>query len=539
MTDKFAIILATLLLPAVLISCGDTDQPLPKRLFVVEPAVSPIVTQPHAWELTVSTTLFTAVTAVLDDGMGHTYTIEFSPQRRDHVLTVLGMRPGRTYTMSVTAHTLDGITLETTAPLQVTTPPLPANFPVISLLSADPALMEPGFTLMDTGRKDGSASFIVIVDDSAEVVWYFQTNSLTETERIASGNFLSIDEGSGLIQLINERGEMVSGLHSAQSHPPTGASIPVDVAEFHDDVVKHNLFAQYFTSIRDGSRTVDNFPLDENDPLVTGTVNVLDEPIIEIDLDGNILNRWDFLDMLKPTRIGFDGTSGLPAAADWAHVNSVAYNVLTDNLIVSLKHQDAVVNFSRSDGTLNWILGTPANWQGFEQFLLTPDGGVFSWPYHQHAVEIVGENIIMFDNGNRRASPFTAEPIVAADANSSRAVEYAIDTDTMIISQVWEWGLAQSGESLYSTIAGDADRLPRGNTLITFGGLCEENGVPSDNLALCRSSARVIEVEPATSAKVFDISIDDADPLSSGYIVNRSERLGNLYPLGTVTITVP
>ncbi|MCH9026383.1 MAG: aryl-sulfate sulfotransferase [Proteobacteria bacterium] len=539
MTDKFAKILTALLLSSALVSCGDTDQPLPELLFNTEPAVSPVATLAHAWELTVSTNLFTAITAVLDDGMGHAYTIEFGRQQRDHVLTVLGMRPDRTYTVNVTAHTLDGITLESTTQLQVTTPPLPANFPVISLLSGDPALMEPGFTLMDTGRKDGSAAFIVIVDDAAEVVWYFQTSSLSETERVASGEFLSIDEGSGLIQFINERGEVVNSLHSAQSHPATGSSIPVDVAEFHDEVVKHDLFSQYFTSIRDASRTVDNFPLDENDPLVTGTVNVLDEPIIEIDLDGNILNRWDFLDMLKPTRIGYDGTSGLPAAADWAHVNSIAYDVTTDNLIVSLKHQDAVVNFSRADGTLIWILGNPANWQGFEQFLLTPDGGVFAWPYHQHAVEITGDNLIMFDNGNRRASPFTGEPIVSANANSSRAVEYAIDTDTMIISQVWEWGLAQSGESLYSSFAGDADRLPLGNTLITFGGLCEENGVPSENLAICRSSARVIEVDTTTGAKVFDISIDDADPLSSGYIVNRSERLRVLYSLSTVTMTVP
>ena len=539
MTDKFAKILMAVLMSSALASCGDTEQPLPELLINVEPAVSPIATLAHAWELTVSTNLFTAITAVLDDGQGHTYTIEFSQQRRDHVLTMLGMRPDRTYTVIVTAHTLDGITLESTTQLQVTTPPLPANFPVISLLSGDPALMQPGFTLMDTGRKDGSAAFIVIVDDAAEVVWYFQTSSLSETERVASGSFLSLDEGSGLIRFINERGVVVNSVHSAQSHPATGNSVPVDVAEFHDDVVKHNLFAQYFTSIRDASRTIDNFPLDENDASVTGTVNVLDEPIIEFDLNGNILNRWDFLDMLKPTRIGYDGTSGLPAAADWAHVNSVAYDVTTDNLIVSLKHQDAVVNFSRADGTLNWILGNPANWQGFEQFLLTPDGGVFTWPYHQHAVEITGDNLIMFDNGNRRASPFTGEPIVSAAANSSRAVEYAIDTDTMIISQVWEWGLAQSGESLYSSFAGDADRLPAGNTLITFGGLCEENGVPSENLAICRSSARVIEVDTASGAKVFNISIDDADPLSSGYIVNRSERLGALYPLGTATITVP
>ncbi|MCZ6911498.1 MAG: hypothetical protein O7F72_01700, partial [Proteobacteria bacterium] len=207
MTDKFAKILTALLLSVALVSCGDSDQPLPTLLFDAEPAVSPVATLPHAWELTVSTNLFTAITAVLDDGMGHAYTIDFGLQRRNHVLTVLGMRPDRTYTLNVTAHTLDNIILESTTTLQVTTPPLPANFPTISLLSGDPALMEPGYTLMDTGRKDGSAAFIVIVDDEAEVVWYFQTSSLTETERLPAGNYLSIDEGSGLIQFINERGE--------------------------------------------------------------------------------------------------------------------------------------------------------------------------------------------------------------------------------------------------------------------------------------------------------------------------------------------
>jgi hypothetical protein len=197
------------------------------------------------------------------------------------------------------------------------------------------------------------------------------------------------------------------------------------------------------------------------------------------------------------------------------------------------------MNFDRSTDTINWILGTPANWQGFEQFLLTPDGGPFAWPYHQHAVELTNGNIVLFDNGNRRASPFTGEPIVAADANSSRAVEYAIDTDTMMISQVWEWGLAQSAESLYSPFAGDADRLFGGNTLITFGGLCEVGGVPSEDLANCRSSARVIEVDTTTNATVFDIPIDDADPMSSGYIVNRSERLRSLYSEVTISITTP
>jgi hypothetical protein len=208
-----------------------------------------------------------------------------------------------------------------------------------------------------------------------------------------------------------------------------------------------------------------------------------------------------------------------------------------DTVIAALRNQDAIVKFTR-DGALVWILGPPANWEGFEDFLLTPDGGEFAWPYHAHAPELTGaDSILLFDNGNRRASPFTGEPIVPADANQSRAVEYTIDAEAMTISQTWEWGLDEAGEQLYSPFAGDADRLPQtGNTLITFGALCTVGGVPSDDLDACLSRARVIEVDTETGERVFDLRVDDDEPGSQGYVVWRAERLPTLYPGGNPTI---
>jgi hypothetical protein len=331
----------------------------------------------------------------------------------------------------------------------------------------------------------------------------------------------------------------VVAYHAAQSHPGTPDSIAVDARDFHHDVEKIEGENRYLTSIRDDTRQVENFPTDETDATVTGTVNVRDEPILEFDEEGNIVARWDFLDLIKPTRIGFDGTRGLPNQADWVHINAVEYDPLSDTIFASARHQDAVIAFSRETGELRLIIGPPENWEGFEEYLLTPEGDDFAWPYHMHAPEVTPSGtLLMFDNGNNRASPFTGQPVTPADANSSRAVEYRIDDENMTIEQVWEWGLAQGGESLYAAFVGDADRtVLSNNTLITFGGLCTENGVPSQNLQVCRSTARIIEIDNGTGDKVFDLALDDADPSSTGYVVYRAERQVSLYSDTQTSIT--
>jgi len=139
--------------------------------------------------------------------------------------------------------------------------------------------------------------------------------------------------------------------------------------------------------------------------------------------------------------------------------------------------------------------------------------------------------ILLFDNSNYQASPFTGQPVLAAEDNFSRAVEYAIDEGAMTVRQVWEYGFEQSNERLYAPFVGDADELPEtGNVLITFGGFCELNGVSSDIIRPCRTWGRVLEVAYDTTEKVFDLRIDHPDPADTGYVIYRSERLPSLYP---------
>ena len=87
-----------------------------------------------------------------------------------------------------------------------------------------------------------------------------------------------------------------------------------------------------------------------------------------------------------------------------------------------------------------WILGNHSNWAAeFQPYLLTPVGPL-EWPYHQHAPTITAEGtILLFDNGNDRASPFDGVPRMELSESYSRAVEYAIDEDSMEVTQVWEF----------------------------------------------------------------------------------------------------
>lgn len=539
---------------AALTGCGSSsDQDQPTLSFLEQPSVSDLAATPLAKRLITATSLNANFLAVLEDNLGESYQIGFTTQRVsstgrvDYDLTVLGLKPDRTYTMTITAVTDDGISTMAGSPVTFSTDPLPADFPVITLLAADSARMEPTYTLMDTRRKDGSAAYIVIVDPAGEVVWYYKPAGTSATHLALSDGsviptgLLTMDETIGLIHQIDMRGETLTrpdpdiigdtipfSFYSAgsQPSPPESGSLPVDAAEFHDDVTLSNATRTYFTTVVDDSRDVAGYPTDECDAAATGTVRVQDEPLLEFDLNGTIINQMNLLDVLKQTRIGFDGTTVLPGGgADWVHTDAVVLDTRNNAVIASLRHQDAIVSISRSTNELRWILGNPDNWAGFEQFLLTPVGD-FTWPYHQHGLQITSAGtLLLFDNGNRRASPFDCSLIVPADANFSRAVEYSLNLTDLTISQLWDWG---ETESLYATTAGNANLLPStGNRLITFGALCEIGGVPSDDLDNCRTTARVIEVERETDEKVFDVLIDGATDV--GYMVWSSERLPTLY----------
>ncbi len=502
--------------------------------FVAAPSVGagPNERAPLVRVVSAETNVATRLEIVASDG-DSAVTVRPGELATSHSDAVVGLKPGRVYEVTVTAVADDGGRV-VSAPVQVETAALPDAFPQIDVRAADAARMEPGFTVIGTRNKDLSAGFIVILDDRGDVVWFLAIDTSTIVTPLANGHLATILANRTVIEEVDLAGTTVRRWHAARASDAAPAdAIPVDVFTFHNDV---------FEVAADGTLLVptdivvfvDDFPIDENDPSVRARTPVLDEPIVEFrQSDGGTVRTQNFIDVLKPTRIGFDATTGLPANADWVHTNAVVVDTRDDGLITSFRHQDAIVKTGRDDGSLRWILGNHDNWEGFEQFLLTPVGEPFAWPYHQHAPQLTPSGtLLVFDNGNWKASPFTGEPKVPASQNFSRAVEYEVDEHARTVRQVWQF---VADEQLYAPFVGSAYALPRtGNVLVTYGGLCTTDGVPSDDIAHCRGTARILEVtHQQPSAVLFDVEVHDRDPAAIGWLVYRAYRLPSIGPLGS------
>jgi hypothetical protein len=212
-----------------------------------------------------------------------------------------------------------------------------------------------------------------------------------------------------------------------------------------------------------------------------------------------------------------------------------------------MRHQNAVIKFSRATGQLKWILGPPENWgPAWQPYLLTPVGDPFFWHYGQHAPIITPQGtLILFDDGDYRASPF--DPSVPDSNNYSRAVEYSINEQTMEVSQVWDYGRTNAAERLYVGFEGNAEPQPTtGNVLIDFAAVQYVNGVAPSSYGPSATMVRLTEVtHDAVPQIVFDLAISLYGNTHTSYkdcSVYRCHRIPDLYahpaePVADLSVT--
>jgi len=465
---------------------------------------------------------------------------------QNHTIMLLGFSPDKTYEIGLVVTDEAGNDTSLGQNINVTTDPLPEGFPPIEVTST-PELMEPGITIFPVGGFGNNSAlgyFLVAVNEIGEIVWYHLPEGefqLTDFHRLSNGDLIFIQNDNRIIE-IDMLGNIVRQWHAlSNDNPPVGSNL------IQTNALHHEIFEMengHFLVLGLEARLIEGFPTSDTDPFAPlDTGAVVGDVVVEFSEDGTILNQWPLLDMLDPYRIGYNSLLGLwdgifpefeNGTYDWSHSNAVIHDTVDNSIIVSLRHQDAVIKFSRETGELRWIMGTHANWdqERFVEYLLTPVGDDFLWQYHQHAPMITPEgHILLFDNGNFRASPFDAQ--IPANDNFSRAVEYSVDEDSMEISQVWEYGQFAE-ETIYTPFIGDADCLPNtGNVLITFGGIAlDGEGVPTDIVGGSQISSRLIEVTHTVPAeKVFELSIQDPAPETpDGWLMYRADRIPSLYP---------
>lgn len=485
---------------------------------------------PLAAELKLTTDVASRISVSANDGT-NSWERNFYDYRTVHSLPLLGFKPARDYTITVTVHDALGNALVAPDALEFKTGPLPSDFIPITVLASNPAKMEPGYTLFRALKGIYSTAYVIMVDSSGAVVWYSGVPSNFGIKRLANGDlFYPLPQ---VFEEINMLGQTV------RTWP-----LPADLDYNHEATVTER---GTFLYLSDASRMVTNFPSSSTDPNAPRkTAKVWYRPVVEMSvLGGRTLNVWSPIDMLDPRRISYF-TFVRPNATygyDWSHANAVIEDPRDDSIIVSIRHQNAVIKFSRTTGKLIWILGPHENWgPEFQQYLLTPVGNPFVWHYGQHAALLTPRGtLLLFDNGNYRASPFDT-PVPDAE-NYSRAVEYAIDQEKMQVSQVWEYGRLTTNR-IYAASRGSSKWLPQtGNVLITFADIKYINGQHPSTNSPNAAMEQIVEVthglgDPpyAPPEVVFDLSLFDYNNHSpnyqgaSGY---RAERVPDLYPVNT------
>ena len=483
------------------------------------PSFIPAKNAPLAGLLSLTTDVGARVSVDVDDGTS-TWSRSFYVYTNQQFLPLVGFHPGRTNRILVTATDKQRNSTVVTQSVIFVSPPLPVDFPRIKLLTNQPERLEPGYTLFRVAINSATKGYHVIVDGSGQVVWYSSTASQLDVRQLPNGNLFFFSP-TNFVEM-NLVGQTVRTWSV-----PKGATINP-----HDGLfTTHNTILY----LSDAGAVVTNYPTSttlSNAPTRTAT-NVVYQRVVEISATNSaVLNTWSMIGMLDPRRITYMMTLGT-SVCDSEHCNSVVENPEGDSIIVSLRHQNAVIKFSRTTGQLIWILGPHENWgPQWQPYLLTPVGSPFSWQYGQHSATLTPSGtLLLYDNGNYRATPFGAS--VPDPANYSRGVEYQIDETLMEVSQVWDYGSNQR-ERLYTDRVGNAEPLPlTGNILVTFGSVRYVNGVAPSSYGPSASMARIKEISHDTPPEVlFDLAVTEYDNTSNAYkdcYVYRSWRIPDLY----------
>lgn len=364
---------------------------------------------------------------------------DFADYETNHSIPVYGLYAGRINEVEFTLRFEDGKKQQFTVPVETEALPDALSHEVVRAHVLDADAYQPGFNFTYMGNADESKAAI---DANGAYRWYLDTSNgiLAAAGYCANYNggnsiFFSCGNrsyGAVAIMEMNYLGKLLNAWVA-----PYGAHHDIEVT---GDTI-----------------------------LVTGSGDekVKEDFLYEIDREsGEIITTLDYDTMLQVQRdqtVDYPEITNFYDPSDWLHMNSIVE--WQDDLIISSRHQSTVICNDR-EGNIKWMLCDPTDYYVyFDQYILTPVGDDFEYPYIQHAVEVMPDqdnnpdtlDIILFDNGDFRKE--------VKDCYS-RMVQYRINEKEMTVEQIWEYGSDRT--ELFSYRHGDADLLENGNRLGSF-----------------------------------------------------------------------
>ncbi len=484
--------------------------------------MNPNPAAPLVGVVTATTEPATRLRVTLESSEG-SETIRYTQLSSEHRLPILGLLPGKIYTVTAAAETPNGSTKTHPKNFTLITPSLRLDFPDIQHINHRPEGREPGYILIVLGKAQGPVDdfgfHTVLFDIKGNIRWFYQSDGRQHgLQTLPNGNLLM--QFSQRVLEVDMFGDSVGEWLVGSA---TGGPLAVTVAggkRFHHSAIQ--TLNDTIIVLDDDTRMMENYPTSDTDPdAPKDTVLVRGDAVIEFNRDGIVLKQHYLLDILDPYRIGYLFIPG----NQWSHANYALPIADDDSIVVSVRHQSCIAKFDRVTGDLRWILGNHEKWdKTFEPFLLAPIGIPFEWQWYQHNPKLTPDDtFLVFDNGNYRAMPF--DPPLIAEENRSRAVEYRVDEVNMTVEQIWEW-FPNEDPLVYTAELGDIHHLPQtGDVVVTFGSILEDTA----------RKARIFEVTHTAPAEVlYELRVDDIVANEMGWIVTSSAFRSSLYPEGMI-----
>lgn len=227
--------------------------------------------------------------------------------------------------------------------------------------------------------------------------------------------------------------------------------------------------------VNESGEVVDDWNLNNIlDPYRSTVIKTLDQGAVCLNIDVDKAGKTMTAEELAKLDASddFGDILGTGPGRNWAHVNSVDYDPTDDSIIVSSRHQSAIIKIGR-DKKVKWIIGSHEGWKKpFADKLLTPVDASgkpiacgkfmnhcenkFDWTWTQHTAWRINEKskkgdvyLTVFDNGDGRGM----EQPALADMKYTRLVVYRVNESKMTIEQVWTYG-EEKGHDYYSPVTG-------------------------------------------------------------------------------------
>lgn len=396
------------------------------------------------------------------------------PASREHFLPIYGLYAdyNNTVTMSYEINGQKNISV-----LNIKTDPLPESVARAEITSANTEQLDNQLYFFSPSGNNLSAAY----DINGDVRWYLNQKTAWDNARLKNGHLLISTE-----RLMNTPYYM-TGLYEIDLLGKIYNEYTIPGGYHHD----------YF-EMPNGNLLIasDNFAI---------TNNTVEDYLVEIEREsGKIVKQFDLKDILPTTSTGNENYS----EADWFHNNSVWYDKNSNTVILSGRHQDAVVALDYATGSLKWIIGDKTNWpEEYAEYFFTPVGENFEWQWSQHAAMLTPEgSIFLFDNGNNKSK--LSDNYTPAAESYSRGVMYHIDYDAKTIEQVYQYG-KERGAEFYSPYISDVDYLEADHYLISSGGIVKKNGEAQNQPAGIAEANELhsITVEQKAGETIFEIRL--------------------------------